>query len=245
MLFYVKRHVANFIIIHHNYFLRFLAVLAPYFDENPTLESVVKSIWVVPPNENKQAQEYGRPMLMQYSVLPDKEIPEEVRTEIQACVDYYSQFRNEIVKFTNIFSEDTSYIEKLKNTLYPKFPVKQNDKALWNWLCAVLDCEQEDDFIPPKTIKIIDIKDEVKSELTTVLSADIKLEEIKFEQVQQSLTAAEEAVRRAEEESQQAAEQKASELKVLSLQVCGRVFEGRLLPKRDSDLVDLTFWLHY
>lgn len=128
--------------------------VAPYFDENPTLESVVKSIWVMPPNENKQALEYGRPMLMQYSVLPDKEIPEEVRTEIQSCVDYYSQFRNEVVRFSTVFSDDVTYIEKLKNTLYPKFPMKQNDKALWNWICAVLDCEQEDDFIPPKTIKI-------------------------------------------------------------------------------------------
>jgi len=88
--------------------------------------------------------EYGRPMLMQYSVLPDKEIPEEVRTDIQSCVDYYTQYRGEIVKFRSIYNNDVTYNEKLKNTLYPKFPSKQSDKALWNWLCAVLDCEQVD-----------------------------------------------------------------------------------------------------
>ncbi|XP_034125269.1 MPN domain-containing protein CG4751 isoform X2 [Drosophila guanche] len=204
-------------------------ILSPYYDENPTLESVVKCIWIVPPNENKQAMEYGRPMLMQYSVLPDKEIPEEVRTEIQLCVDYYSQYRGEVVKFRNIFNNDVTYNEKLKNTLYPKFPSKQSDKALWNWICAVLDCEQEDDFIPPKTIKIID-NDELDVKMETQPSAvavagapnesagDVKLSSAKEEPLADSVSSMEESARKAEEESSAQAEQKARDLKVMSLQ---------------------------
>ncbi|BFF95844.1 MPN domain-containing protein [Drosophila madeirensis] len=204
-------------------------ILSPYYDENPTLESVVKCIWIVPPNENKQAMEYGRPMLMQYSVLPDKEIPEEVRTEIQLCVDYYSQYRGEVVKFRNIFNNDVTYNEKLKNTLYPKFPSKQSDKALWNWICAVLDCEQEDDFIPPKTIKIID-NDELDVKMETQPSAvavagapnessgDVKLSSAKEEPLVDGVSSIEESARKAEEESSAQAEQKARDLKVMSLQ---------------------------
>lgn len=168
-------------------------------------------------------------MLMQYSVLPDKEIPEEVRSEIQSCVDYYTQYRGEIVKFRNIYNNDVTYIEKLKNTLYPKFPSKQSDKALWNWLCAVLDCEQEDDFIPPKTIKIIDNDSDellVKAETPAPVDAisDIKLEQqpkdepILSESIALNTVDMTEAARKVEEESTLQAEQKASELKVMSLQ---------------------------
>ncbi|XP_039154573.1 MPN domain-containing protein CG4751 [Drosophila simulans] len=198
-------------------------IISPYYDENPTLESVVKCIWIVPPNENRQSMEYGRPMLMQYSVLPDKEIPEEVRSEIQLCVDYYSQYRSEMVKFRNIYNNDVTYNEKLKNTLYPKFPSKQSDKALWNWICAVLDCEQEDDFIPPKTIKIIDndeleVKEEDKPVVLMDLSGDVKINPPKEEQFNEAMGALEDSGRKAEEESNAQAEQKASELKVMSLQ---------------------------
>ncbi|XP_017032823.1 MPN domain-containing protein CG4751 [Drosophila kikkawai] len=198
-------------------------IISPYYDENPTLESVVKCIWIVPPNENRQSMEYGRPMLMQYSVLPDKEIPEEVRSEIQLCVDYYTQYRSEVVKFRHIYNNDVTYNEKLKNTLYPKFPTKQSDKALWNWICAVLDCEQEDDFIPPKTIKIIDndeleVKEEDKAVVLMDIGSDIKVTAPKEELFSDSVNAMEESARKAEEESTAQAEQKASELKVMSLQ---------------------------
>jgi len=162
-------------------------------------------------------------MLMQYSVLPDKEIPEEVRSEIQLCVDYYSQYRSEVVKFRNIYNNDVTYNEKLKNTLYPKFPSKQSDKALWNWICAVLDCEQEDDFIPPKTIKIIDndeleVKEEDKPVVLMDLSSDVKLNPPKEEIFNEAISTLEDSARKAEEESNAQAEQKASELKVMSLQ---------------------------
>ncbi|XP_017012786.2 MPN domain-containing protein CG4751 [Drosophila takahashii] len=198
-------------------------IISPYYDENPTLESVVKCIWIVPPNENRQSMEYGRPMLMQYSVLPDKEIPEEVRSEIQLCVDYYSQYRGEVVKFRNIYNNEVTYNEKLKNTLYPKFPSKQSDKALWNWICAVLDCEQEDDFIPPKTIKIIDndeleVKEEDKPVNLMDLSSDVKLNPPKEELFSETISTLEDNARKAEEETNAQAEQKASELKVMSLQ---------------------------
>ncbi|XP_012162533.1 MPN domain-containing protein CG4751 isoform X2 [Ceratitis capitata] len=140
-------------------------IISPYFDENPTLESVVKSIWIIPPNETKQILEYGRPMLMQYSVLLDEEIPEYVRSELQSCVLYYTLFRNEFVRFNSIFNEDITFIEKLKNSLYSKFPTKQDNTVFWNWICDILGCAQEDVFIPPKTAKFNDndgLQDEVR-----------------------------------------------------------------------------------
>ena len=154
---------------------------------------------------------------MQYSVLPDKEVPEEVRNEIQSCVDYYSSFHNEIVKFGNIYSEDITFIEKLKNTLYPKFPLKQNDKALWNWLCAVLNCEQEDDFIPPKTIKIMDSEEIDSSIASAAAAAAAAVSSTVITNLDDDEDLKSDSLSAKTEEMLQA-EQKASELKVLSLQ---------------------------
>ncbi|XP_053961352.1 MPN domain-containing protein CG4751 [Anastrepha ludens] len=132
-------------------------IISSYYDENPTLESVVKSIWIMPPNETKQIAEYGCPMLMQYSVLMDKEIPEYVRCEVQACAEYYALFKNEFVKFNSLFSEDVTFLEKLKNTLRSKIPIKQDYTTLWSWICEVLGCAQKEEFIPSKTIPTIDV----------------------------------------------------------------------------------------
>ncbi|XP_054083471.1 MPN domain-containing protein CG4751 isoform X1 [Zeugodacus cucurbitae] len=130
-------------------------IISPYYDENPSLESIIKSIWVMPPNETKQILEYGRPMLMQCSVQLDKETPAYVHSELQACAAYYARSRNELIKFNSIFNEGVTFLEKLKHTLYSKFPEKEDKTIFWNWICEILGCAHEDNFIPPNTMKVV------------------------------------------------------------------------------------------
>ncbi|XP_049318340.1 MPN domain-containing protein CG4751 isoform X2 [Bactrocera dorsalis] len=153
------------------------AIVSPYYDENPSLESVIKSIWVMPPNETKQVLEYGRPMLMQYSVILDKEAPAYVHSELQACATYYAKSRNELIKFNSIFIEDVTFLEKLKHTLYLKLPAEQDNTTFWNWICEILGCGNEGKFVPPKTMTHIGNK--CKHSSSVEYSVDLPQHEIK------------------------------------------------------------------
>lgn len=124
-------------------------ICSPYYSGNPTLESSITAYWVVPPMEGR-AMEYGRPMAMQFSVTQDKEMSEHVKTEMLISIDYYRQFENEMVKFDAKYGEDSTFIEKLKTTLYSKFPREQNDYEFWNWLRQNLGLAAETEFLPPK-----------------------------------------------------------------------------------------------
>lgn len=124
-------------------------ICSPYYSGNPTLESSITAYWIVPPMESR-AMEYGRPMAMQFSVTQDKEMSEHVKTEMLISIDYYRQFENEMVKFDAKYGEDATFIEKLKTTLYSKFPREQNDFEFWNWLRQNLGLAPETEFAPPK-----------------------------------------------------------------------------------------------
>lgn len=123
--------------------------LAPYNLDNPTFESTIMSFWVVPPPENR-ILEYGRPMLMSYSVQQDTELSAEVHAEMDACIDYYKRYPLDMVDFRANYTHDTTYIEKLKVTLYSKFPQQQDDHQFWNWLRMRLGLSAEAEFTPPK-----------------------------------------------------------------------------------------------
>lgn len=124
-------------------------ICSPYYTGNPTLESSITAYWVVPPIESRP-MEYGRPMSMQFSVTQDVEMSEHVKSEMVYAIEYYRQFENEMVKFDGKYGEESSLIEKLKTTLYSKFPREQNDFEFWNWLRQHLGLPPEDEFTPPK-----------------------------------------------------------------------------------------------
>lgn len=124
-------------------------ICAPYYSENPSLESSISAFWVVPPLENRP-MEYGRPMAMQFSVSQDLEMSDHIKTEMLLAIDYYRQFDNEMVNFDAKYDDDVTFIEKLKTTLYSKFPREQNDFEFWNWLRQNLGLQPETEFTPPK-----------------------------------------------------------------------------------------------
>lgn len=76
-------------------------------------------------------------------------LSDEIKTEMVLAIDYYKQFNNELVKFETTFKDEIDYIEKLKTTLYSKFPREQDDFEFWNWLREHLGLEREEKFSPP------------------------------------------------------------------------------------------------
>lgn len=149
-------------------------ICSPYYSGNPTLESSITAYWVVPPMESR-AMEYGRPMAMQFSVTQDKEMSEHVKTEMLISIDYYRQFENEMVKFDAKYGEDSTYIEKLKTTLYSKFPREQNDFEFWNWLRQNLGLAAEAEFSPPKWTSRDD-NNQSSSQPESMIDSAIKME---------------------------------------------------------------------
>lgn len=115
---------------------------APYNYENGTLESSIIAYWVIPPPEAKP-NEYGRPMLMSYSVIQDMSLPTTVKEEMQKCVEYYKK-EADFVQFTERYTATSTYLEKLKATLSSKFPRDQAEVALWNSIKELLGCSKEE-----------------------------------------------------------------------------------------------------
>lgn len=161
-------------------------ICAPYYSENPTLESSITAYWVVPPPENRP-MEYGRPMLMQFSVSQDVEMTDDIKTEMVLAIDYYRQFDNEMVKFEAKYGDDSTYIEKLKTTLYSKFPREQNDFEFWNWLRECLGLAREGEFTPPKwTLREKEEKEaaEAKANNAAASAAAIEMNQIIIETIE-------------------------------------------------------------
>lgn len=128
------------------------SIFSPYYPENKTLESESLAYWVTPPPEGKQTMEYGRPMTMLFTISPEKDIPEFVKEDIKQTIQYYQELKEDMVDFKSIYKDDITFLEKLKSSLYTKFPATLNDKEFWNWLCNTLNCEVDEshEFIPPK-----------------------------------------------------------------------------------------------
>ncbi|XP_063242924.1 MPN domain-containing protein isoform X2 [Bacillus rossius redtenbacheri] len=107
-------------------------ICSPYNREWQSLESSVVSYWVMPPPETKP-HEYGRPMLMSYSIVQDQYLSQDALNELKRCIDFYKNERD-FIKFTDKYKGNISYLDKLKTSLTSKFPRDQSDGILWSFI---------------------------------------------------------------------------------------------------------------
>ncbi|XP_018562633.1 MPN domain-containing protein CG4751-like isoform X2 [Anoplophora glabripennis] len=107
-------------------------IISPYNYENASLESSIIAYWVIPPPETKP-NEYGRPMLMSYSVIQDSILTPNIKDEMMKCVEYYRK-ENDFVNFNERYLGTTCYIDKLKSTLISKFPRDESETTLWRFI---------------------------------------------------------------------------------------------------------------
>uniref|UniRef100_A0A1B6DKE7 MPN domain-containing protein n=3 Tax=Clastoptera arizonana TaxID=38151 RepID=A0A1B6DKE7_9HEMI len=111
-------------------------ICSPYNKDSISLESSVVSYWVIPPPENRP-HEYGRPMLMSYSVMQDQYLSADTLNEIKNCAEYYKGDQD-LVKFNEKYKGQVSYLDKLKTTLSSKFPRDQTEGTLWDYLSELV-----------------------------------------------------------------------------------------------------------
>ncbi len=105
-------------------------------------ESDLCFYWTAPPPE-ASPQEYGRPMKMQYSVMQDTCLSQEVLDQIDGVVRFYRQSEKSPVQFKDDFNSDTKLITKMGRSLLPKFPGDQ-DERLWRHIRRGVLGEEED-----------------------------------------------------------------------------------------------------
>lgn len=134
------------------------------------MESNITSFWILPPPDNR-IHDFGRPMFMNYSIAAEvKEFSLALlKAEMKKTVEYYEKFED-IVNFKENYNAETSYIEKLKSSLYAKFPrAYEKELDFWNWVRDLFGLEPETEFTIPKNA--FPIVSEIKPEVI-----DVKLE---------------------------------------------------------------------
>lgn len=124
--------------------------------------------WVLPPPELKQ-MEYGRPMLMSYTVKQDPHpVVPSLKLEMRLLVDYYKKLDKMLLTFSDIYRDEISYIEKLKITLYSKFPKDESIDIVWNFIRELFELTVEETFVKPSSI----VEQEKQAHMDEIKSAD-------------------------------------------------------------------------
>lgn len=128
-------------------------IFGSYDDDNVENEGQIIPFWVQPPPENRP-HELGRPMLMTYNVVQEEKLSESVKEQMIACVNYYKQFQYEIIDFAEMkLKEDVMVLEKLKNSMFQRFPLEdQTSGELWNWIRQLLGLNREEPVVIPRKI---------------------------------------------------------------------------------------------
>ncbi|EFA03246.1 MPN domain-containing protein CG4751 isoform X1 [Tribolium castaneum] len=142
-------------------------IISPYNYDNSSLESSIVAYWVVPPPETKP-NEYGRPMLMSYSVIQDSLITQNIKDEMKKCVDYYKK-ESDFVNFSDRYLNTNLYIDKLKSTLISKFPRDESETTLWRFIREILGFQTEENDC------LLSIPSISKSQMLPSLSSNVML----------------------------------------------------------------------
>ncbi|XP_022901215.1 MPN domain-containing protein CG4751-like [Onthophagus taurus] len=118
-------------------------ILSPYNYDNAPLEilSNIIAYWVIPPPESKP-NEYGRPMLMSYSVVQDSLLTPYVKEEITKLAEYYKK-DVDFIDFSERYNNSSTYIEKLRTALVSKFPREENENMIWSFIREILGCPSD------------------------------------------------------------------------------------------------------
>lgn len=128
-------------------------IFGSYEDDDIENEGMILPFWVLPPPENRP-HELGRPMLMAYSLHHDESISDDIKVQMEACVNYYKQFQYELIDFNEMkLKEDVMVLEKMKNSMFQRFPLEEQVTGeFWNWIRELLGLNREEPVVIPRRI---------------------------------------------------------------------------------------------
>lgn len=158
-------------------------IFSSYDDENVENETKIMPFWVLPPPENRP-NELGRPLVLNYNTQNDEKLPDGIKEQMSACVNYYKQFQYELVDFSEMkIKEDALVLEKMKNSLFLKFPLEdQKSGELWNWILELLQLNREMPVKIPK--KILERQRQLEEEERAREEAELREKALKEQEVQ-------------------------------------------------------------
>ncbi|XP_037360998.1 MPN domain-containing protein [Talpa occidentalis] len=108
-----------------------LALLcSPYYSGNPGPESKISPFWVMPPPEQRPS-DYGIPMDVEMAYIQDSFLTNDILHEMMLLVEFYKG-APDLVRFQEPWSQEHSYLDKLKISLASRTPKDQG-------LCHVLE----------------------------------------------------------------------------------------------------------
>uniref|UniRef100_A0A8C4JBE2 MPN domain containing n=1 Tax=Dromaius novaehollandiae TaxID=8790 RepID=A0A8C4JBE2_DRONO len=96
----------------------------PYYHGNPGVESKIAPFWVMPPPEQRP-NDYSIPMDVEVAYIQDGFLTNDVLQEMTLLVEFYKG-APDLVKFQELWSQDQTYLDKLKGSLAARTPKDQS-----------------------------------------------------------------------------------------------------------------------
>ncbi|NWH64131.1 MPND protein, partial [Geococcyx californianus] len=96
----------------------------PYYHGNPGVESKIAPFWVMPPPEQRP-NDYGIPMEVEVAYIQDGFLTNDVLQEMTLLVEFYKG-APDLVKFQEMWTQDQTYLDKLKGSLASHTPKDQS-----------------------------------------------------------------------------------------------------------------------
>ncbi|NXQ59027.1 MPND protein, partial [Anthoscopus minutus] len=101
-----------------------LSPTGPFYHGNPGVESKIAPFWVMPPPEQRP-NDYGIPMDVEVTYIQDGFLTNDVVQEMTLLVEFYKG-APDLVKFQELWSQDQTYLDKLKGSLASRTPKDQS-----------------------------------------------------------------------------------------------------------------------
>lgn len=135
---------------------------------------------MTPPPEAKP-NEYGRPMLMSYSVIQDVTFPTNVKEEMKKCAEYYKN-EQDYVNFGERYLNNSLYMDKLKSTLISKFPRDESETLVWKYIKEILgySVEESDSLLSIPSVSKSQLIPGLNSSLTSNLMLPTDISSLLF-----------------------------------------------------------------
>eukprot|EP00075_Anas_platyrhynchos_P038810 XP_027328063.1 MPN domain-containing protein isoform X2 [Anas platyrhynchos] len=99
-------------------------ICGPYYHGNPGVESKITPFWVMPPPEQRP-NDYSIPMEVEVTHIQDGFLTNDVLQEMTLLVEFYKG-APDLVKFQELWSQDQTYLDKLKGSLASRTPKDQS-----------------------------------------------------------------------------------------------------------------------
>ncbi|NXT84716.1 MPND protein, partial [Zapornia atra] len=108
----------------------------PYYHGNPGVESKIAPFWVMPPPEQRP-NDYGIPMDVEVAYIQDGFLTNDVLQEMTLLVEFYKG-APDLVKFQELWSQDQTYLDKLKGSLASRTPKDQSFTPILEQIYSLL-----------------------------------------------------------------------------------------------------------